>query len=196
MFFPYLVFIFICFVSVQRVHETFFSKIRQQRIKGDVTAKWTIVPMTTIHVGTVLSSYVEYFVLMPRIFPLISLLGFFFYGIALFIRIWCMHIMGKYYSIDIELRTNQPLIMQGPYKVVRHPVYLVTLFELISVPLALNAYHSLLIPILGYYPFLFIRLCLEERALREKFGAEYEEYAKKVPALIPIPKSFFIGKKS
>lgn len=177
-------FLFVVFVSVQRVHETFFSKIRR-RIRGKVTAKWTLTAMTVVHVLTIFFAYFEYFWFLPKTKPIVSTVGFLFYWFAFFVRQKCIQLLGPYYSVDIEMRDSQRLITYGPYKFVRHPVYFATFFELLSVPLFLNSYRSLMIPILGYYPLLLTRLYFEDKELRRKFGQQYEEYVRRVPALIP-----------
>jgi len=36
------------------------------------------------------------------------------------------------------------------------------------------------------YPALYLRARTEERLLRERFGAEYDEYARQVGMLVPL----------
>jgi protein-S-isoprenylcysteine O-methyltransferase Ste14 len=37
------------------------------------------------------------------------------------------------------------------------------------------------------YPAFYLRARAEEGLLRERFGAEYENYAREVPMLVPLP---------
>ena len=36
-------------------------------------------------------------------------------------RQWAFNSLGKYWSVDIEIRDNHELIKNGPYKYMRHP---------------------------------------------------------------------------
>lgn len=39
--------------------------------------------------------------------------------------IWVQHVLGKYFSYNLELRENHKLVTDGPYHWVRHPIYTV-----------------------------------------------------------------------
>ena len=83
-----------------------------------------------------------------------------------------------------HLAKNQQLTTGGPYAHARNPLYLGTL--VVAAGLAI-ACRSLGLAILFALVFLFIYLpviMLEEQHLRELFP-EFEQYARKVPALIP-----------
>ena len=86
-----------------------------------------------------------------------------------------------------HLAKNQKLTTGGPYAYVRNPLYLGTL--VVAAGLAI-ACRSLGLAVLFGLVFLFIYLpviMLEEQHLRELFP-EFEQYARKVPALIPSGK--------
>jgi protein-S-isoprenylcysteine O-methyltransferase Ste14 len=79
------------------------------------------------------------------------------------------------------------LTMKGALRYVRHPYYFVALVLIWSRPLkekdlVLNA-------VLTVY--FILGTLNEERKLRKHFGKEYEEYAKKVPMLIPFLNRLF-----
>lgn len=79
---------------------------------------------------------------------------------------------------------HSPLIVTGLYRWIRHPLYAAGLVVLWLSPiatassLALNS--ALTIYILIAYHF-------EERRLSAEFGPAYEDYRRRVPALIPLP---------
>jgi len=79
------------------------------------------------------------------------------------------------------------LVRRGPYALVRHPVYTGLALHFAGVCLATG--NALLIAgtLLVSYPALYLRARAEEALLREKFGAEYEKYAREVPMLVPLP---------
>jgi protein-S-isoprenylcysteine O-methyltransferase Ste14 len=89
------------------------------------------------------------------------------------------------------LRKREVLVQDGPYKFIRHPLYLGSFllttgfFILCGVTLVLVL---LVAPIFFAYVFAIRD---EERFLANKFGADWAQYSARVPALIPwrIPSS-------
>lgn len=76
------------------------------------------------------------------------------------------------------------LVTRGPYAVVRHPQYIGLLLMIVG---ALVQWPTLVTAVMA--PLLavtYLRLAgREERALRERFGAAYEKYARRTPAFVP-----------
>jgi protein-S-isoprenylcysteine O-methyltransferase Ste14 len=56
---------------------------------------------------------------------------------------------------------------------------------LLATGLAAGRWIPLLVAIVLFTAGTYIRIRSEERLLRQAFGSEFEEYARKVPALIP-----------
>jgi protein-S-isoprenylcysteine O-methyltransferase Ste14 len=83
------------------------------------------------------------------------------------------------------LRKREVLVQDGPYKFIRHPLYLGSFllttgfFVLSGVTFALVL---LVTPIFFAYVFAIRH---EERFLADKFGADWTQYSARVPALIP-----------
>lgn len=83
-----------------------------------------------------------------------------------------------YLSRTIEVQEGQALISTGLYGMVRHPMYLATLFLFLPLPLVLGSLWGLL-PF-GFYPVLIvIRILDEERVLTREL-AGYADYKKQV----------------
>lgn len=84
----------------------------------------------------------------------------------------------------IEVEKNQKLVETGFYKLVRHPMYLTTIFLFLSIPLILNSIISLLIFLI--YPFIIIKRIINEEKVLEENLKGYDEYKQKVKyRLIP-----------
>ena len=76
------------------------------------------------------------------------------------------------------------LVTEGVYAKVRHPIYSAD----IILGWAIFFFHPDVRFLIGAHWLMFVLLFwlhLEERALTEKFGAEYLEYRKRVPKLFP-----------
>jgi hypothetical protein len=75
------------------------------------------------------------------------------------------------------------LKIEGPYKVVRHPLYLFTIIFLILRPTMDLFYLVFLIFLIAYF---YIGSFYEEKKLVSAFGDQYRKYQKSVPRLFPI----------
>ena len=85
---------------------------------------------------------------------------------------------NAYLSRTVEVQENQKVIDTGLYGVVRHPMYMSTLFLFLSMPLVLGSVISFVI-ILLYIPIISKRIRNEEQVLER--GLEgYMDYEKRV----------------
>lgn len=92
---------------------------------------------------------------------------------------------NAYLSRTVEVRENQRVIDTGLYGIVRHPMYLATLFMFLSIPLILGSFWGL-IPFAIYPVLTVIRIVNEEKVLTKELDG-YSEYKKKVKyRLIPF----------
>ena len=88
---------------------------------------------------------------------------------------------------DSEGRTES-LVVQGPYKHVRHPLYLGVVSLIAGWSLLLDYTFLLLSAIFMFLWFNFVVAPFEERELKAMFGEDYEQYSKEVPKMIPFTK--------
>lgn len=93
--------------------------------------------------------------------------------------------LGKQWGLAARLVEGHELITDGPYRWVRNPIYTGMLGLLLATGLAVSRWEVLLSAAFVFVLGTVIRIRAEERLLRQAFGATFEEYARKVPALIP-----------
>ncbi|HEV2390043.1 MAG TPA: isoprenylcysteine carboxylmethyltransferase family protein [Nitrososphaerales archaeon] len=84
----------------------------------------------------------------------------------------------------IEGRT-EPLVVKGPQKYVRNPLYLAATCIFLGWALLTGGTSSLVGVAFVLVWFRFVQIPFEERELRAIFGDEYSQYSKEVPMLIP-----------
>lgn len=107
-------------------------------------------------------------------------------GMALVI--WAaVHIKRAFWG-EVEPRLDV-LVRDGPYRFVRHPVYLGMTFALAGLTIALRSWLGLISVFLLFLPSEVYRAKLEEKALACKFGSEWENYVAQTGFISP-----FIGK--
>jgi protein-S-isoprenylcysteine O-methyltransferase Ste14 len=116
------------------------------------------------------------------------LLSVFTFGLAV-ASVWlvgsAVRFLGKQWAISARLVEGHNLIMDGPYAFVRNPIYTGMFGMLIAAGLAFQHWIALLIAMPIFMIGLVIRVRTEEKLLRNAFGQEFEDYAKRVPAVIP-----------
>jgi hypothetical protein len=94
--------------------------------------------------------------------------------------------MTKRLPLGERSSRTEPLVVEGPYRYVRHPLYSCVVLLVFGLWLLLD-YSSLLVAtILFLLWFNFVVAPFEERELKAIFGQKYDEYAKQVPRTIPI----------
>ena len=92
---------------------------------------------------------------------------------------------NAYLSRTVEVNEGQTVIDTGLYGVVRHPMYLATLFMFLSIPLILGSFYGL-IPFVLYPVIIVLRIFDEERLLSLALDG-YTAYKKRVKyRLIPF----------
>ncbi len=92
---------------------------------------------------------------------------------------------NTYLSTTIEVQENQKVIDTGLYRILRHPMYSVTVLLFLAMPLVLGSIYSFVIFLA--YPFIIAKRIKNEEMLLEKELIGYCEYQEKVTyKLIPF----------
>ena len=92
---------------------------------------------------------------------------------------------NAYLSRTVQVCEGQTVVSTGLYGIVRHPMYLATLFMFLPMPLILSSLWGL-IPFSLYIPAIIIRIINEEKVLTNELDG-YAEYKTKVKyRLIPF----------
>jgi protein-S-isoprenylcysteine O-methyltransferase Ste14 len=93
--------------------------------------------------------------------------------------------LGKEWSLTARLVEGHKLATTGPYAYVRHPIYTGMLGMLVATGLAISHWTALLAALVIFFVGTIIRVRSEERLLREAFGEQFDDYARRVPAIVP-----------
>ncbi len=94
--------------------------------------------------------------------------------------------LGKQWSLAARLVEGHKLVTEGPYRIVRNPIYTGMFGMLLATGLAISHWIGLLIAIVVFAVGTVIRVQSEEKLLRQAFGAEFEAYARRVRAVVPF----------
>jgi protein-S-isoprenylcysteine O-methyltransferase Ste14 len=100
-------------------------------------------------------------------------------------RGWSIVTLGRYFRRQVTIEPGQRIIRSGPYRVLRHPSYAGFLLAIAGLGLALGSWVGAVaaagVMFLGMLP----RIHVEERALADAFGEEYDRYADETARMIP-----------
>lgn len=80
---------------------------------------------------------------------------------------------------------NKQLATDGPYSLVRHPLYTGNLLLIVGFTFASGQWWALLVSAFFWWFYYPPAIGYEDRKLQKIFGAEWEEWSKTVPAVIP-----------
>ena len=93
--------------------------------------------------------------------------------------------LGRQWALMARVIEGHKLIREGPYAVVRNPIYLAMLGMLIATGLAVSRWQALVCATVVFAWGTAIRIRAEEQLLRDTFGQTFDDYARSVPALLP-----------
>lgn len=106
-------------------------------------------------------------------------------AVGTILREWSIWILGKYFTGQVQVRENAKLVTNGPYSYIRHPSYTGGMLSLIGITLVVGTWFGTLIAFfLSLIAFQY-RIHVEEEALQEAFGSEYEKYKNRTYKLFP-----------
>lgn len=92
---------------------------------------------------------------------------------------------NRHLSRTIKVDNNQELIEKGLYKIVRHPMYSITIILFLTIPLILGSIYSFIIFLA--YPIIITKRIKNEEEILEKELKGYNKYKNKVKyKLIPF----------
>ncbi len=105
-------------------------------------------------------------------------------GVAL--RWYAIWTLGRYFTRDVAVSTDQKVVQNGPYRSIRHPAYSGTFLTMAGVGLAMTNWASLIALFICVFPGHLYRVHVEEKALIQAIGQPYVEYMHRTRRFIPL----------
>lgn len=93
---------------------------------------------------------------------------------------WAVHAVGA------QKVSKVSIIKEGPYRYIRHPIYLAIFMEVLSIPLMANAFWGMLFSAFLYIPLQYKRLLEEEKNNVRKMGEAYLLFMRETSAIFPV----------
>lgn len=98
--------------------------------------------------------------------------------------IWARATIGRNWSAAVTIKEGHTLVREGPYRIVRHPIYSGLLLAMLGTAIGYGTVTGWLsVPVA--FAALWFKLRIEEGYMRAQFGEEYLAYQREVKALVP-----------
>jgi methyltransferase len=159
----------VALIVVQRLIELAIARVNTRRLRaaGGIEHGAAHYPLIVALHAAWLASLIVFVPAGAVIDPV--LLGVF---VALQLgRVWVLTTLGRYWTTRIVTVPGVPLVRRGPFRLVRHPNYLIVAAEIVVVPLIAGAWELALVFGLANAAVLAWRIRIEDRALAERRDA-------------------------
>ena len=103
---------------------------------------------------------------------------------GLFLAVWSKKSLGNNWSGTPSVKDNHELIIKGPYKFIRHPLYTGLIITFLGSAI-IGIYLWIFILILFLLKFS-LKIRIEERLMTEQFPQDYLSYKKHTKMLVPF----------
>lgn len=104
-------------------------------------------------------------------------------GIGL--SIWSRLLLGANWSGGVTAKRDHELIIRGPYRVVRHPIYTGFLMALTGTSLVTGGGAAIFVTVVCLLA-LYLKIAQEEKLLNELFPGAYAAYQRQTRKLVPF----------
>ena len=98
---------------------------------------------------------------------------------------WAVRTLGAFFRTSVQLLDGQRLVTRGPYRLLRHPAYSGGILLFAGIGLSIGNWVAVVVTPLAVILAYAWRIHVEEIALRERFGAEFEAQRKRTWAVLP-----------
>ena len=122
--------------------------------------------------------------IFPR--PVLREIGLYIIIIGIVIRFWAILTLGRFFTVNLNIKNDHQLVEKGPYKYIRHPSYTGSLLSFFGLGISLNNWFSVIIIFVPVFASFMYRIKIEEQMLLDELGVVYKQYRKRTKRLIPF----------
>jgi protein-S-isoprenylcysteine O-methyltransferase Ste14 len=106
-------------------------------------------------------------------------------AIGVAFAIWARVVLGGNWSGAVTVKEGHELVIRGPYRFIRHPIYTGMLLALLGTGLAAGRLYGVMAFVIALFA-IVRKLRLEERFMAREFGDRYGVYRQSSWALLPF----------
>lgn len=156
------------FVALQRGFELLLSRRNRRRLRdlGVGAGHDPAYPaMVLVHVLLIAGSALEPWLCERPFLPAVGYPALVVFLLAQAGRVWIVRTLGEHWNVRILASAPRGIVIDGPYRWIRHPNYLVVLIEAATLPLVHSAWVTWCVVQALHVPVLARRIRDEERVL-------------------------------
>jgi protein-S-isoprenylcysteine O-methyltransferase Ste14 len=172
------------------VLEELSIRIATTRNRAKATTEWTSLVVVIagfglgVGGGFLIAAHLTWAAIpVGRLAMLIAGIALMVLGIAL--RAWSVIVLGRNFTVHVQVRAEQPVVDTGPYRLLRHPSYTALLLICLGIGVALANWLALIVIVVLPTAAVLLRIRVEERALLAGIGEPYRRFAATRKRLIP-----------
>jgi protein-S-isoprenylcysteine O-methyltransferase Ste14 len=122
----------------------------------------------------------------PWIVVVLEIIGLLMYAIGYFLMAGALVMLGRNYQLGGSApRSEDKVVVDGPYRLVRHPMYTAALGISLGFVCLIQSW-ALFCVFCVYLVLIFLLIPVEEDGLQKAYGEQYLSYQKKTRKLIPF----------
>ena len=122
----------------------------------------------------------------PIILMVLEIAGLILYVTGYFLMAWALITIGRNYQLGGSTpRSDDKMVIDGPYKLIRHPMYTSALLIALGLSCLIQSWAFFCVFFI-YLVLISLLIPMEEKALQSVYGAQYAAYRQKVKKLIPF----------
>ncbi len=155
--------LFILFVIFQRLMELYVAKRNQKWLESQGAIEYGrehypfIVALHSLFICSLIAEY------WFSSFKQIDFVFLIIYFLLLAFKIWVLSSLGKYWNTRILRVPGAAPVMKGPYKLFKHPNYVVVVCEIAIIPLVFHLYYTAIIFSALNAVMLWVRIKVENK---------------------------------
>jgi len=115
----------------------------------------------------------------------IKAIGYAVFALGCLLFVYSLLFLRRAFMGNVD-PVSEKLVTGGPYRVVRHPIYLAMFVMCLSLAVGLRSWLGIALTIVAFFPSAVYRARLEEAALADKFGGEWKVYRDHSHFIIPF----------
>ena len=112
--------------------------------------------------------------------------GIFLILLGVLVRQWAIVVLGRFFSLSVQVAEDHRVVDKGLYQLVRHPSYTGALMTFVGLGLAVQSWGAVFVLVVMFGLAYGYRIRVEERALASELGQDYVSYMKRTKRLIPF----------
>jgi protein-S-isoprenylcysteine O-methyltransferase Ste14 len=122
----------------------------------------------------------------PWILMVLEMVGLVMYLTGYLLMAWALITLGRNYQLGGSApRSEDKMIMDGPYRLLRHPMYTSALSISLGLACLIESWAFLCVFFI-YLMLIYLLIPMEENELRKAYGEQYGAYQHKTRKLIPF----------